>query len=260
MKQAYNCTIINKEVLNEEVFKLTFKIPETMDKIRAGQFFNLSVADGGYPLLRRPISVSLVTKDTFELTVKVLGQGTKLLLNKEEGDAIDMMGPLGNGFFYEDFSKKALIVGGGIGVSPMKELTRVMKKDYAIEPPVILGFRDASFDLEDFSRYSDKIELASESGCEGQKGFVTPLIEEHLKTGTIDCVYVCGPHLMLKAVHTLCARYNVKTQLLMEERMACGIGACLVCTCAIKEGGQVENKRVCKDGPVFYGNEVVFDV
>lgn len=260
MKEAYVCEIIKKEVLNEEVFKLTFKIPETMEKIKAGQFFNLTVGAHGSPLLRRPISVSLVTKDTFELTIKVLGQGTQILFDKKEGESIDLMGPLGNGFFYEDVSSKALIVGGGIGVSPMKELTRVLKEDYKIQPPVILGFREKSFDIKDFSRFSSKIEIATESGDEGKKGYVTSLIEEHLKNNEVDMVYVCGPHLMLKAVQRLCDQYKVKTQLLMEERMACGIGACLVCTCAIKEKGKIENKRVCKDGPVFYGSEVVFNV
>ena len=260
MKKAYMCQIVKKDVLSEEVFKLTFKKPDDMPEIRPGQFFNLMVSDNGYPLLRRPISVSLVCNDTFELTIKILGQGTRLLFDKKVGDIIDVMGPLGNGFNLENVSDASIIVGGGIGISPMKELTRVLKEDFSLEIPVILGFKDKAFDLQSFSTYASKIEIATESGDEGIKGFVTPLLENHLKSGNIKMVYVCGPHLMLKAVKEICQKYQVESQLLMEERMACGIGACLVCTCAIKENNTIENKRVCKDGPVFYGSEVVFNV
>jgi dihydroorotate dehydrogenase electron transfer subunit len=260
MKKAYVCQIIEKEVLSKEVFKLTFSKPPEMKAIKPGQFFNLAVSDNGFPLLRRPISVSLVSDHTFELTIKILGQGTKLLFDKQVGDKIDLMGPLGNGFFLENIREESIIVGGGIGISPMKELTRVLKVEHDFEPPVILGFREKAFDLDSFSEYSSKIEVATESGNEGIKGFVTPLLENHLKLGNTKMVYVCGPHAMLKAVNEVCKKYHVESQLLMEERMACGIGACLVCTCAIKEQNTIENKRVCKDGPVFYGSEVVFNV
>ena len=260
MKKAYMCQIVKKDILTKEVFKLTFKKPEDMPPIKPGQFFNLKVSDNGYPLLRRPISVSLVCDDTFELTIKILGQGTNLLFEKEVGDSINLMGPLGNGFYLDKVTEPSIIVGGGIGISPMKELARVLKEDFSLELPVILGFKDKAFDLESFSSYASKIEIATESGDEGIKGFVTPLLENHLKSGKIKMVYVCGPHLMLKAVKEICQKYHVESQLLMEERMACGIGACLVCTCAIKDNNVIENKRVCKDGPVFYGSEVVFNV
>jgi len=260
MKQAYQCEIVKKERLDHEVFKLFFKIPEGMDPILPGQFFNLVASESGFTYLRRPISVSLVEDGCFELTIKILGKGTKLLYEKAVGDTVDLLGPLGNGFFYNEVNEKSLIIGGGIGISPMKELARYLKEEYQVEPPVILGYREETFDIEDFSRFSSKIEIATESGCQGHKGYVTPLIEEHLKRGDIERVYVCGPHVMLNSVHQLCSQYKVETQLLMEERMACGIGACLVCTCAIKEEEGIENKRVCKDGPVFYGSEVVFDV
>lgn len=260
MKKTYDVEIIEKEVLNKEVFKLLLKKPESMDPILAGQFFGLMADDGGYPLLRRPISVSRVDKDTFELTIKVLGQGTELLYKKEVGQTVNVLGPVGNGFFLEELDENALIVGGGIGISPVKELARIGQEKLNMDLPVLLGFRDEAFDIEDFSKYSSKIEIATESGIEGHKGYVTSLLEQHLKENTVSKVFVCGPHPMLKAVSRLCASYKVETQLLMEERMACGIGACLVCTCAIKEGEAIKNKRVCKDGPVFYGSEVVFDV
>lgn len=260
MKQTYDVKILEREVLSDEVYKLLLEIPEGMPAIEPGQFFGLSVSNNGYPLLRRPISVSRVDEHAFELTIKLVGQGTELLYKKEVGETINVLGPVGNGFFLEEANEKAIIVGGGIGISPVKELARVMKNKFDKSFPVLLGFRDAPFDLVDFERFSDDIEIATESGVAGTKGYVTTLLEQRLETGDVETVYVCGPHPMLKAVKYLCDRFNVTTQLLMEERMACGIGACLVCTCAIKEGSEIKNKRVCKDGPVFYGSEVIFDV
>lgn len=258
MKKTFDCKIVRKEILNEEVFKIDVEKPSDMENILPGQFFNIVVGNG-YPLLRRPISVSKVEESTFELTIKVVGQGTQMLLDMEEGTSINVLGPVGNGFFLNEVKKNSIIVGGGIGISPVKELARVLKEQ-GKELPVLLGFRDTPFDMDDFNQVSSDIEIATESGVEGRKGYVTSILEERLNKEAIDTVYVCGPHLMLKAVKELCEKYNVTTQLLMEERMACGIGACLVCTCAIKEGHEIANKRVCKDGPVFYGSEVVFDV
>lgn len=260
MKTTYDLEILEKEILNDEIYKIVLEKPEDMDPILPGQFFGLSASDNGYPLLRRPISVSKVTENSFELTIKVLGEGTLLLLKKEVGETINILGPVGNGFFLDNMSANSIIVGGGIGVSPIKELARVMKKELDKDIPILLGFRDQPFDMDDFNVVSSDIEIATESGVVGVKGYVTSILEERIKKEKPEMVYVCGPHMMLKAVKELCASYDVPTQLLMEERMACGIGACLVCTCAIKEGHEIKNKRVCKDGPVFYGSEVVFDV
>lgn len=259
MKKTYDCKIIKKEILNEEIFKIDVEKPADMPEIVPGQFFGITVSSNGYPLLRRPISVSKVDESSFELTIKVVGEGTQMLHDLIEGSTINVLGPVGNGFFLDDINKNSIIVGGGIGVSPIKELARVMKLKNN-ELPILLGFRNEPFDMDDFNQVSSDIEIATESGVVGVKGYVTTLLEERLKKESIDTVYVCGPHMMLKAVNSLCDKYNVTTQLLMEERMACGIGACLVCTCAIKEGSEILNKRVCKDGPVFYGSEVVFDV
>lgn len=259
MKKTYNVKIIKKTYLDKDIVSLLLEKPQNMD-IKPGQFFNVTVSDNGYPLLRRPISVSRVDQQAFELTIKIVGKGTTMLSEMNEHDEVNVLGPLGNGFFLEELPSNPIIVGGGIGISPVKELARYMKSSLKKQVPILLGFRENAFDMDDFSKMSDTIEIATESGLQGEKGYVTTLLEKRLIHGDVDMVYVCGPHAMLKAVHFLCARYNVKTQLLMEERMACGIGACLVCTCAIKEKDSVQNKRVCKDGPVFYGSEVVFDV
>lgn len=260
MKEMYELEILKREVLNDEIFKLSLSRPDLMVDIRPGQFFNLSVTENGFPLLKRPISVSFVEQDRIELTIKKVGQGTQLLFDKKVGDTIEVLGPLGNGFFLDDITKNSLIVGGGIGVSPVKELARYMVDVKNIKLPILLGFRDEPFDMEDFNNLSDDIAVSTESGIAGYQGYVTSLLEERLKKQDIDQVLVCGPSHMLRAVQSLCDTYHVTTQLLMEERMACGIGACLVCICAINDENGMSNKRVCKDGPVFYGSEVVFNV
>lgn len=258
MKRTYDCKIIKQEVLNEEVYKILLEKPDSMPEILPGQFFGISASCIGYPLLRRPISISRVDEDAIEFTIKLTGEGTQIIKNTKIGEILNLLGPLGNGFFLDEMTANSIIVGGGIGIAPVKELARVMKNELKESIPVLLGFRDEPFDLDDFNKMSSDIKIATESGVAGQKGYVTSLLKYALDRKKVDMVYVCGPHVMLKAVSELCDEYGVKTQLLMEERMACGIGACLVCTCAIKENGEIKNKRVCKDGPVFYGSEVAF--
>ena len=258
MKQTYDCKIIKSDVLNEEIFRILLEKPENMPEVLPGQFFGITVSDNGYPLLRRPISISRVDEDALEFTIKINGEGTQLIKDKKVGESLNLLGPLGNGFFLDEMTANSIIVGGGIGVAPVKELARVMKKELNESIPVVLGFRDEPFDMDDYNKMSSDIKVATESGVTGHKGYVTDLLKEALESSKVDMVYVCGPHVMLQAVTELCDKYNVITQLLMEERMACGIGACLVCTCGIKEDGEIKNKRVCKDGPVFYGSEVVF--
>lgn len=258
MKKVYDMNILKKEIVNQEVFKLVLERPEDMTVVLPGQFFTLAVSNNGYPLLKRPISVSKVEKGSLEFTIKIVGQGTRLLSEMNTGTSIEVLGPLGNGFFLDEITEGSIIVGGGIGVSPVKELARYLKDEKDLMLPMILGFRDEVYDIEEFNQYCSQVEITTESGKTGEKGFVTMPLERRLKEGQINQVLVCGPHPMLKAVQGLCDQYQIKTQLLMEERMACGIGACLVCTCAIKEESGISNKRVCKDGPVFYGSEVEF--
>lgn len=258
MKQTYDCKVLEHEAFNDEIFRILIEKHEGMENILSGQFFGIQVSKLGLPLLRRPISVSRVDKDSIEFVIKLHGVGTKIMYDLSVGDTINVLGPLGNGFFLENASPNCVIVGGGIGVSPIKELARVLKNKFNKSVPVLLGFRNDPFDMDDFNIVSDNIKIATENGSIGHKGYVTYLLKEVLENSKPEVVYVCGPHVMLEAVNSLCKEYNVETQLLMEERMACGIGACLVCTCSIKEGNEVKNKRVCKDGPVFYGSEVVF--
>ena len=170
------------------------------------------------------------------------------------------MGPLGNGFDTGNH-KKVLLVGGGIGVAPIKGLGEFLEKD-SVNIKTLLGFRDTPYMLEAFRAFSDEVVIVSENDKDYRQGYITLPLEELLanQNENFDMIYACGPLVMLKSVQKICAQFNVPVQLLMEEKMACGIGACLVCTCKTKEGDfGFKHSRMCLDGPMFYGDEVIFD-
>ena len=181
-----------------------------------------------------------------------------MMAQMEEGDLIDVMGPLGNGFALLEPQKKAVVVGGGIGVPPMLQTA----KHYGSNATAILGFRDKDKIVltEDFERSGIRVMLATDDGSAGHHGLVTDLLKVRLEEEKPDIVYACGPKVMLKFVARMCAEYNVRCQVSLEERMACGVGACLGCATPIRrDDGSVTYLHVCKDGPVFEAERVVFD-
>lgn len=258
MKFNGSAKIIERKQLLQDVFQITVERPSTIEAILPGQFFNIVTSNTGYPLLRRPISVSAYNADTIEFTVKVLGTGTQALSNFQVGESIDMMGPLGNGFKQEG-EKRVLIVGGGIGIAPLKGLIEHFDTE-KLTTDVILGFRDEPYLTESFKPYVTNLTLVSEYDTAFRLGYVTQPFIEHLEANTYDMIYACGPEAMLKSLARISNELNQPIQLLMEEKMACGIGACLVCTCKLKQGDfGFKHVRMCKEGPMFYGSEVIFD-
>ncbi|MGX8797257.1 dihydroorotate dehydrogenase electron transfer subunit [Fusibacter sp. JL298sf-3] len=247
--------VLKKVDLNKEVFQLVVERKEAMGEIKAGQFFNLKAAG---VLLNRPISVSDFNEVSIEFTIKILGEGTAQLHRLQEGESLALMGPLGNGFECVP-AKKILLVGGGIGIAPLKRLCyETVYKETTIH--TVLGFREQPYLEKAFAEKSALCHFVSETDSAYELGFVTAPLERLLSEHTYDQVFVCGPMPMLKAVSAVLAKKEVDAQLLMEEKMACGVGACLVCTCKIKEGENgFKHKRMCKDGPMFYASEVVFD-
>jgi dihydroorotate dehydrogenase electron transfer subunit len=254
-----NLEVLKNEEINEEVFALTLEIHEGA-AIKPGQFYNFKAGDTAFPLLRRPISVALVEEGKIIFYIQKKGLGTTLLSNLKAGEEVNVIGPLGNGFEFDGI-KKPLIVGGGIGVAPMMETLQALKNEGHENVKVLLGYREEPYGVDVFKSYTNDIEIASEHATGYHKGYVTSLVENALNTGDYDSVFVCGPHVMLESVADICKRQGVKSYLLMEEKMACGIGACLVCTCKVKKEDETEfkNLRTCKEGPVFLGEEVMFD-
>ncbi|OJV62677.1 MAG: hypothetical protein BGO41_15780 [Clostridiales bacterium 38-18] len=255
---AFNGTvkILNTEQHDHENFSLSVAIPET---VKPGQFFNFLATDSGMPLLRRPISVSGIEDNVITFTIKVVGKGTQYLANLKSGDEVALTGPLGNGFDLTTTKKRTLLIGGGIGVAPIKGLGEALRSMDIIVDSVI-GFRENPILEAAFLKFSTQLTVVSEKNDTYKKGYVTQYLEQILDENEYDEIYACGPKVMLRAVTDMLNSRGKRAQLLMEEKMACGIGACLVCTCKLKDG-EFGSKmvRMCKEGPMFYSDEVIFD-
>jgi dihydroorotate dehydrogenase electron transfer subunit len=243
---------INKiEFMTNDTFKMTVVKPEGID-IKAGQFFMIKNI-GLYPLLNRPISVSFFTKEKIEFGIKIAGKETKNMSKLNKGDEIYLLGPLGNGFELKEKYNKVLLVGGGIGIEPLKAAAMELEK-INIETKSFLGFKNECFDIKEFKNFSDEVITFSEEENVGDfVGYPTDKLIEEFEKIKYDAVFTCGPKILMDKTNEICKSYNIEVQLLLEEKMACGIGACLGCTCKTVDG----YKKVCKDGPMFYGNEVI---
>lgn len=248
------CEVIKNEQLVHGIFKMTIKSKDIAEATMPGQFVHIKVNAGLYPLLRRPISVHRADKaqSLVEIVYHVVGQGTEEFSKLTEGNRIDVMGPLGKGFpVFSD--KKCAVVGGGIGTAPLLELAENLDNCDAY-----LGFRDCVYTLEAFEQSCNAVFVTTEDGSVGHKGYITEQLEKHL--AKYEVVYTCGPKPMMQAVVDLCGKSNIECYVSVEERMGCGIGACLVCACKIAaENGQWHHMKACKDGPVFNGKEVLFN-
>lgn len=243
--------IVRQDQIAGDIYSMVLLAPEIASQAEAGQFVTLYCSDGSR-LMPRPISICEIDKDkgTVRLVYRVLGAGTREFSGLSAGKKIEVMGPLGNGFTLKD--KKAIVIGGGIGIPPMLELT----KRLSCEKSVVLGFRDEIFLTEKFEPYTE-VYIASEDGKHGVQGNVLDAIREYGISG--DIIYACGPTPMLRAIKAYAAEQGIEAQISLEEKMACGIGACLACVCQTKDvdgHSHVHNKRICKDGPVFLAEEV----
>lgn len=243
-----------QERIATDIYSLWLKNTNVAAAAKAGQFISLFTKDGG-KLLPRPISICEIDaiKGNLRLVYRVTGKntGTEQFSRLRAGDTIEIMGPLGNGFHTEGV-KSALLIGGGIGVPPMVELA----KQLSGEKRIVSGYRDELFLTQELEA-GGTLYIATEDGSSGTPGNVLDAIKAYdLKA---DVIFACGPTPMLRAVKAYAETKAIKCYLSLEERMACGIGACLGCVCCSKEIDQhshVKNKRICIDGPVFLASEV----
>ncbi len=247
--------VVSQEKIGTGIFSMWLQTEQVAGEAKPGQFINLYCQDGSR-LLPRPISICEVNKEAKQLRIvyRVAGKGTSEFSAYSEGEQVEILGPLGNGFPLDrmEEGKKAFLIGGGIGIPPMLELSRELKG----EKQIILGYRDELF-LNDELSENGTVYLATEDGSAGTKGNVLDAIRAEGLTA--DVIYACGPTPMLRALKAYAEENGIECWLSLEERMACGVGACLGCVCKSKEvdsHSHVHNKRVCKDGPVFLSTEV----
>lgn len=250
-KIKMTANIIRQEMIGTDIFSMIIEAKEIAVQAKPGQFVDLYSADGS-KLLPRPISLCEIDREegTLRLVYRIAGKGTAEFSKLTSEHTIDVLGPLGNGFNLED--GKAILIGGGIGIPPMLQLAKELK----CEKSIVLGYRDEEFLSEEFKPYGE-VYKSSDNGAIGVKGTVMDAIKEYGIEGTH--IYACGPTPMLRAIQKYALENGIRAQLSLEERMACGVGACLACVCKSKEvdhHSNVNNKRVCKDGPVFYAEEV----
>ena len=247
------CELIYNREIASGIFELGFKSENIAATALQGQFVHVKVNTGLYPLLRRPISIHSVdkVKGNVAIIYHVVGQGTEELSRLESGN-IDVMGPLGKGFpLFE--GKKCAVVGGGIGTAPLFELVKNVPNCDAY-----LGFRNYTYKVDAFEDSCNKVYVTTEDGSVGYKGYITDQLEKYISE--YDVVYTCGPKVMMKRVIEICEINNIECYVSIEERMGCGIGACLVCACKVQEeNGEWHYKKACKDGPVFNAKEVLLD-
>ena len=294
-KIKMTAVVTGQEQLTEDIFDMRIQAARIAEDAVPGQFVSLYTKDGAR-LLPRPISLCGIDRETGELRMvyRIAGAGTKEFSELKAGDTIDVLGPLGNGFPV-DPGKKAFLIGGGIGIPPMLELAKALAEANArldgsasaqagAQPDgsasaqagaqldgglpeqdggraglvqSILGYRDSQMFLKHEFEEFGPVHVATEDGSAGTKGNVLDAIREQGLSA--DIIYACGPTPMLRALKAYAAEQGIPCLLSLEEKMACGVGACLACVCQSKDvddHSQVHNKRICKDGPVFLADEI----
>lgn len=250
-KTKMTAKVVSQEQLTDDIFSMWIQAEEIAAAAKPGQFVSVYTKDAS-KLLPRPISLCEIDRAEGRLRIvyRVVGAGTGEFSAYQAGDDIEVMGPLGNGFTLKD--KKAFLIGGGIGIPPMLELAKKLD----CEKQMVLGYRDVLFLDKEFEAYGS-VYVATEDGSAGTKGNVIDAIRENGLTA--DVIYACGPTPMLRALKAYAQEKGIECWLSLEEKMACGIGACLACVCQSREvdgHSHVHNKRICKDGPVFSAQEV----
>jgi dihydroorotate dehydrogenase electron transfer subunit len=256
-----NALILENRRINEgaELFDLLVECPEIAAEALPGQIVHVLCGEG--TTLRRPISICETVQNTVRLCYDVRGKGTKWLSERMPGEKISLLGALGHGFSPKA-GKRALLVGGGIGIYPLLSIGKL----YGDRAKALLGFRNISLVnyTDRFEKYGIETSVITDDGSSGRQGFVTELLVEELNAKSVDIVYVCGPKPMMAAVARICGVYGVECEVSMEERMGCGVGACLACVCKtmfVGNDGTVgeKYKRVCVDGPVFNSKEIIWE-
>lgn len=256
-KKKEQAVVISQEQLADGIYSMWIRT-EASRTAKPGQFLSLYTSDGT-KLLPRPISICEIDAENGSLRVvyRVTGEhtGTESFSRMKAGDTIPVIGPLGNGFPLERAAgKKVFLMGGGIGVPPILELAKQLECE---EKQILAGYRDQQTFLKEEFEQNGTLYISTEDGSVGTKGNVMDAIRENgLKA---DIIYACGPTPMLRAIKQYAEEQNIECYISLEERMACGIGACLACVCKSKEKdhhSNVNNKRICKDGPVFLSTEV----
>ena len=254
MKYKETAVILEQREISDQIYSLWLHADDIVREARPGQFVSVYCRDESR-LLPRPISICELDKESgrLRLVYRAVGAGTQEFSSYGPGETLELICPLGNGFPLDKGYEKPLLIGGGIGVPPMVELAKWLPGDKAI----VSGYRNGDLFLKEALSRHAALYVATEDGSAGTKGNVLDAVRENRLEA--DAIFACGPAPMLRALKAYAAEQGIDCYLSLEERMACGIGACLACVCTSKDVDahtNVKNKRICKDGPVFAAEEI----
>ena len=245
MPDVFFCEITDNLLIADSVYSITVACREPASLSAPGQFFHIKCGEAR--LLRRPVSICRVNGDKLNFVFEVKGEGTRWLADRRSGQRLNILGPLGNGYIMP--KDRLIVVGGGVGTPPL--LFAAQSADNTVA--AVLGFRSADrvILVDEFKAACSEVIVTTDDGSAGIHGAVTKPLEELLKKGRYKAVISCGQLLMQKAVAELCMKYDIPCHVSLEERMGCGVGACLVCACAVIGDNGKEMSRACVDGPVY---------
>lgn len=245
--------VIENRKINSQYYVLKLKSPDKLPEIEPGQFVNVLIDDSPVTFLRRPISIYDVDykHNTIELLILIAGEGTRKLSYRNVGDSVNLLTPLGKGFKSDNTIKRALLIGGGVGLAPLLFLGKKLVNEN-IEVETLIGGRSSANIIEK-NRFENigKVHVSTEDGSLGEAGLLT-LNSVMKKVGSFDKIYCCGPDPMMRAVAGIAQKNNIQCEVSLENLMACGIGSCLCCV----EDTNTGHRCVCTEGPVFNINEL----
>ena len=270
-KDIYIGEILRNEEIQEDCFLMKMKVASSFHDPFPGQFVMIRIAGLNDPFLSRPISIYSFSRGknycSIELLYRVVGNGTQILAGLIKGSQVEINGPLGNGFEIYDVKKNIVFIAGGIGIAPLSLLIENLCRRSDCSPSamtVYLGFQGSSavVGLDKLQKLCCDITVCTDDGTLGAKGFVTQVFQKDVKKFSPDntSIYACGPKEMIKSLAKILNKSKFSCQVSLEERMACGTGACMGCVVAVKDKkGVFGYKRVCADGPVFDLQNIIWE-
>ena len=257
------CTaqIISNRAINRDFYDMELSCPEIASAARPGQFIMVDTGSNHVPYIKRPFAIAGADRGAIRIIYKIAGSGTQILSGMPAKREITVIGPLGNGYAIPSHGKRILLVAGGAGLSSVMSLLPELKCR-SCTCHLVIGARNADgvLLLKHFQDLGVNLHISTEDGSMGYAGFPTPVVQALLTEYSFDAAFVCGPKPMMRAVSQEILRAGVPCQVSLEQRMGCGFGVCVGCSCKIldPEKGIIQ-KRVCKEGPVFDAKEVVWD-
>lgn len=252
-------TIQKNEKVAKDIYQMVLSVQKIARSAKPGQFVNIRLGEKLDPLLRRPISLHEINPEdgTISLLYLVVGKGTEILSKMKQGEELNVLGPLGNGFATVFEGQYAVLAGGGIGIAPLFPLAETLCRQ-GKKVILAVGAKSEAYltDTAPYERLGVEVCTATDDGSYGRKGFVTDLILDLKRENKCDYIYACGPSPMLRSVEKAALEHGIRGQVSTESNMGCGLGVCLCCPNKVKTGGY---KRTCVDGPVFEIGELDYE-